>query len=164
MKEIINVIIGNEDISILDKYESNNSLLFERYKNIVKILINQCKIYYNNGLKLEQLVELVKYFYDEYNKNIILKEYYEHNLYQDKIEEEITNILNKFISKLDLSLTNNENNTFKTNGKVDSKTLKLSNGHPIYTETGFISPLILALLTATIEITSLLYIFLNTME
>ena len=164
MKEIINIIIGNEDISILDKYESNDSLLFERYKNIVKILIKQCKIHYGNGLKLEQLVELVKYFYDEYNKNIILKEYYEHNLYQDKIEEEITNILNKFISKLDLSLNNNENNSFKTSGKVDSKTLKLSNGHPDYTETGFISPLILALLTATIEITSLLYIFLNTME
>lgn len=164
MKEIINIIIGNEDISILDKYESNNKELFERYKIILKILIDKCKIYYNNGLKLEQLIELVKYFYNEYNQNVILKGYYEYNLYRDKIEEEIKNILDRIINKMNISLNNDVDNSFKTSGKVDSKKLVISNGHPIYTETGFVSPLILALLTATIEITSLLYIFLNTME
>lgn len=164
MKEIINIIIGNEDISILDRYESNNKELFERYKIIVKILINKCKIYYNRGLKLEQLIELIKYFYNEYNQNVILKGYYEHNLNEDKIEEEITNILERFIDKMNVILINDVDNAFKTSGKVDSKKLTLTNGHPDYTETGFVSPLILALLTATIEITALLYIFLNTME
>lgn len=164
MKEIINIIIGNEDISILDKYESNNKEVFERYKKIVKILITKCKRYYNSGLKLEQLIELVKTFYNEYNQNVILKGYYEHNLNEDKIEEEITNILERIINKMNISLTNDVDNAFKTSGKVDSKKLTLSNGHPDYTETGFISPIILAILTATIEITTLLYIFLNTME
>ena len=51
-----------------------------------------------------------------------------------------------------------------TSGVEQNKTLSLSNGHPTGTETGFASPLILALLTATIEITSLLYIFLTAME
>ena len=49
-------------------------------------------------------------------------------------------------------------------GVAQNKTLTLSNGHPTGTETGFASPLLLAILTATIEITTLLYIFLNEME
>lgn len=164
MKEIINIIIGNEDISILDNFESSNKEVFERYKRIVKTLIDKCKIYYGNGLKLEQLIELVKVFYSEYSQNVILRGYYEHNLYQDKIEGEITNILNRIINKMNISLMDDVTNSFKTSGKVDSKELKLSNGHPIGTETGFISPIILAILTATIEIIPLIYIFLNTME
>ena len=164
MKEIINIIIGNEDISVLETFESNNKEVFERYKKIVKILITKCKKYYNNGLKLEQLIELVKAFYNEYNQNVILKGYYEHNLNEDKIEEEITNILERIMNKMNISLIDDITNSFKTSGKIDSKSLKLSNGHPSYTENGFISPIILAILTATIEITTLLYIFLNTME
>lgn len=164
MKEIINIIIGNEDIDILDNFESSDREVFERYKRIVKILINKCKNYYNNGLKLEQLIDLVKGFYSEYNQNVILKGYYENNLYEDKIESEITNVLERQMGKMNVTLTDDIPNEFKTSGKVDSKTLTLTNGHPDYTETGFISPLILAILTATIELTTLLYIFLNTME
>ena len=164
MKEIIYIITGDEDIEILDKYQSDNKEIFERYKKIVKILINKCKNYYNNGLTLEQLIELVKSFYSEYNRNVILKGYYEHNLYEDKIDTEVTNILERQMNKMNISLMNDIDNSFKTSGKVDAKILKLSNGHPDYTETGFISPLILAILTATIELTTLLYIFLNTME
>ena len=164
MKEIINIIIGNEDISLLDEYDSDNKDVLERYKKIVKILIKKCKLYYNRGLNLEQLIELVKAFYNEYNQNVILKGYYEHNLNEEKVEEEITNILDRFINNMNISLIEDIDDSFKTSGKVDSKTLTLTNGHPNYTETGFISPLILAILTATIEITTLLYIFLNTME
>lgn len=164
MKEIINIIIGNEDISILDNFESSNKEVFERYKKIVKILISKCKVYYNKGLKIEQLINIVKAFYSEYNQNVILRGYYEHNLYEEQVEEEITNILERFINSMNISLIDEIDNSFKTSGKIDAKTLKLSNGHPDYTETGFISPIILAILTATIEITTLLYIFLNTME
>ena len=77
---------------------------------------------------------------------------------------QITNILERIINKMNISLMDDVTNSFKTSGKVDSKELKLSNGHPIGTETGFISPIILAILTATIEIIPLIYIFLNTME
>lgn len=164
MKEIINIIIGNEDVSILDKYESTNKELFERYKKIIKILIDECKKYYNNGLKLENLIELVKAFFNEYNQNVIIMGYYQYNQNEENLKIEIINILERELNKMNISLTREIDSTFKTSGKVDSKSLKLTNGHPTGTENGFISPLILALLTATIEITSILYIFANTME
>ena len=124
MKEIINIIIGNEDISILDNFESSNKEVFERYKKIVKILISKCKVYYNKGLKIEQLINIVKAFYSEYNQNVILRGYYEHNLYEEQVEEEITNILERFINSMNISLIDEIDNSFKTSGKIDAKTLK----------------------------------------
>ena len=168
MKDIINVIIGVEEITILDKYNSENQEVFERYKNIVKLLIKYGKILYKKGLTLEKLIELAQHFFKEYSDNVVLSGYYNYGMDEDKIEIEVKNMLERILELMDENISLEEfdvDTSFSnTSGVEQNKTLSLSNGHPTGTETGFASPLILALLTATIEITSLLYIFLTAME
>ena len=69
--------------------------------------------------------------------------------------------LNVFFTFDEISI---ENAISSESGIEQNKTLSLSNGHPTGTETGFASPLLLAILTATIEITTLVYIFMQAME
>ena len=69
--------------------------------------------------------------------------------------------LNVFFTLDEISM---ENAISSESGIEQNKTLSLSNGHPTGTETGFASPLLLAILTATIEITTLVYIFMQAME
>lgn len=168
MKDIINIIIGAEDITTLEKYTSEDKEVFERYKNILKALIKYGKILYKRGLSLEELVQLVQYFFKEYSDNVILSGYYKYGMNEDQMEMEVKNMLERQLRELDIHLSFDDidvDASFSNmSGVEENKTLSLSNGHPTGTETGFASPLILALLTATIEITSLLYIFLTAME
>ena len=168
MKDIINIIIGKEDITVLDKYTSNNKEVFERYKNIVKMLIKYGKIVYSKGLSLEKLIELVQQFFSEYSSNVVISGYYNLGHDEEKIDEEVKNMLTRILGNLNVNITLDEvdiNSSFSnTSGVEQNKSLRLSNGHPTWTETGFASPLLLAILTATIEITSLLYVFFSAME
>lgn len=168
MKDIINVIIGTEDITILDKYESENKEVFNRYKNIVQIFIRYSIILYKKGLVLEKLVSLTQQFFNEYSNNVILTGYYEHGMNEEQLELEIKNMIERILTSLNISLSledvDVESSFSNISGVEENKKMSLSNGHPTGTESGFASPLLLAILTATIEITSLLYIFLTAME
>lgn len=168
MKDIINIIIDKEDITILDKYTSNNKDVFERYKNIVKILIKYSKLVYSRGLSLEKLIELVQQFFSEYSSNVVISGYYNLGHDEEKIDEEVKNMLTRILKNLNVNITLDEvdinTSISNTSGVEQNKSLRLSNGHPTWTETGFASPLLLAILTATIELTTIMYIFFNAME
>lgn len=168
MKDIINVIIGNEDITVLEKYRSDNEEVFTKYMDIVKEMISLTQKVYKKGLSLEQLIELVKFFFEEYNQNVILISYYKNNVPIEEMKEEVKKIIERYLTKIDSSITLEDEDIdaafSNVSGVSENKTLTLSNGHPTGTETGFIAPFILAILTATIEITSLLYIFIKAME
>lgn len=168
MKEIVEIIVGKKDIMVLEQYTSPNKEVFDRYINIVKYLIKYGKRVYNKGLQIEKVIQLVQLFFDEYSKNVILSGYYNYGQNEELVEQEVKKMVERILNKLEVNMSLEEVDveaSFSTmTGVVQNKTLTLSNGHPTGTETGFASPLLLAILTATIEITTLLYIFLNAME
>ena len=168
MKDIINIIIGKEDISILERYHSTDVEILARYKEIIQLFIHYGKILYQNGLLLDQLIIITQNFFQEYSSNSILSSYYTYGENQDKVEEEVKNMIEESLQKLNLVLSFDELSTdsiiSNDSGIEQNKTLSFSNGHPTGTETGFASPLLLAILTATIEVTTLIYIFMQAME
>ena len=168
MKEIINIIIGKEDITLLDIYHSSDTEILKRYKEIILFYIHYGKILYQKGISLEQLVGITQNFFQEYSSNVVLSSYYIHGQNHEKIETEVKNMIQRELEKGNISLSldeiNTENSISKESGIEQNKSLSLSNGHPIGTDTGFASPLLLAILTATIEITTLIYIFMQAME
>lgn len=168
MKDIINIIIGKEDISVLDKYHSVDTEILKRYKEIVCLFIHYGKILYQKGLLLEQLITITQNFFQGYSSNPILANYYTYGENQDKIDDEVKKMIKREMDQLNVFFTldeiSMENAISSESGIEQNKTLSLSNGHPTGTETGFASPILLAILTATIEITTLVYIFMQAME
>lgn len=167
MKDIINIIIGQSDISILEQYSSENKELFERYMIIVKLLIKNGKKIYSKGVSLENLITIIQTFFSQYQNNVVLAGYFKIGIDNGRLDDEVKNMLDRIMKNmgLNISIDVDIDSSFSNDSRVErNKVLTLSNGHPTGTETGFVSSFILALLAATIEITSLLYIFMQAME
>lgn len=164
MKSALEIIVGLKDIESLNDYTKQvvpnlktdlEKLQFSRWISLYNIVIQEGKKYYNGTNENDVLAVLIK-IDSECMNNEILKSYYETGDNQDKIEEEIQKI---YSTNIKISNIEDENMS-----KEESKVYVKTTTHKTGTETGFASPLLLALLTASIEISTIAYIILNTMD
>lgn len=164
MKDALEVIVGLKEKTYLSEYtrkivptlkDDKTKLNFERWVTLLNIVIDKGKKYYN-GNNTEDVLEVLKKINDGFLINPILKGYYEIGENKELVESEIDKIYRENI-KIDIF-----NDT--PISKEESKIYVKSTSHKTGTETGYASPLLLALLTATIEISTIAYIILNTMD
>ena len=164
MKDALEVIVGLKEKSYLSEYskkivptlkDDKTKLNFERWVTLLNIVIDYGKKYYN-GNNTDEILLVLRKIDNGFLTNPILKGFYEIGENKELIEQEIDKIYKENI-KMDII----EDTSVS---KEESKTYVKATSHKTGTETGFASPFLLAVLTATIEISTIAYIIFNAMD
>lgn len=164
MKDALEVIVGLKEKSYLSEYskkivptlkDDKTKLNFERWVTLLNIVIDYGKKYYN-GNNTDEILSVLRKIDNGFLTNPILKGFYEIGENKELIEQEIDKIYKENI-KMDII----EDTSVS---KEESKTYVKATSHKTGTETGFASPFLLAVLTVTIEISTIAYIIFNAMD
>lgn len=157
MKDALEIIIGKKQESFLSEYakkvilELNNAKAkedFSRWLTLFNIIVKKGKIYYDGTNELE-ITNALNKINDGFLNEPALQNYYINGSNIKEAEDMIENIFKSYTKKDGIS-----------NNKVYVKSTNKKAG----TETGFASALLLALLTASIEISSIAYIISSSMD
>lgn len=172
MKDALDIILGIKDESYLSEYikkvvvtlkDEQTKRNFERWLTLLNVIVYQGKKYYvkyDNSQNLnntkdnsDEIKAALNEINEGFKNNIILKGFYETGENKDLIFDEINKIYAKNVKIEESSI-----------GIEKGKTYVKATSHKTGTETGFASPFLLALLTATIEISTVAYIIFNAMD
>lgn len=169
MEQVIEIIMGDKDISELDKIE-NNSEKFIRWKNVLLLFIKQSKLNLQRGFTRENIVLAANEFDSFFSKNQVLKQFINgENLENSFVEQQIIYFYDDLRKRLGINVVSEQNSPSLTEGQTteSSKTLTKSNGHSLLEKDpkskGYVGALLMATLTASIEIATVAYILLNGM-
>lgn len=163
MKDAFRVIVGTKEEEALVSYvkeagaKLNNKSEQENYGRWTILLIeiiNQGKSFYN-GTNEKEIMNTLNDIDAEAMANNIISNYFKTGENLEQVKEEVRKYYLRHV-KIDLEEQSLNKETSKTYVKATS--------HKTGTETGFASPLLLALLTASIEISTVAYIILNAMD
>jgi len=163
MRDALEVIVGLKEKTYLNEYamkvvptlKNEDKLKFDRWVTLINIVIDEGKKYYNGNNENEILSVLFK-IDNECLNNPILNSYYLNGENKELVETEIQKIYSE-----NIKINNIEEESIS---REESKAYVKTTSHKTGTETGFASPLLLALLTASIEISTIAYIVLNAMD
>ncbi|MDD3453151.1 MAG: hypothetical protein PHN42_02610 [Bacilli bacterium] len=174
MNNVIGIIMGRESIDILDN-KTNDSEQYYRWKNILLILIKQSKSYVMQGLTEKNLELVLTKFENFYINNEILNKYVvEGEIDFTIVENQVISFFDSLADKLGIEKEEDITTTFnKFNiedfASTQDKGISLvkSNGKSLLTEDkqkrGYVGAFLLATLTASVEISTILYIIYNAM-
>lgn len=178
MKQIIDIIMGEKDIEELAKL-NNNTEQFKRWENIVLLFIKQSKLNLSKGLTRQNIENITNEFEIFFPNNDILIQYMsEGKLDLSYVEKQVGLFYNVQLNKLGIAIQNevpnNIENRFNNTeievpeGIEKGKTFIKSNGHSTLTDEnqksrGYVGAILMATLTASIEISTIAYILFNGM-
>lgn len=161
MKDAFRVIVGTKEEAALVSYvkeagtKLNNKDAQENYRRWTILLIeiiNQGKSFYN-GTNEKEIMNTLNDIDAEAMTNSIISNYFKTGENLEQVKEEVRKYYLRHVKIEEQSIN-----------KETSKTYVKATSHKTGTETGFASPLLLAILTASIEISTVAYIILNAMD
>lgn len=175
MKQILDIIMGREKVTVIDSLKSEKSDTFIRWKSILLLLIKQSQINLTKGLKEEDIKLILPKFEEYFVNNIVFKQYMSgSDVDMTLVEKQIKFFYNDILRELGINIveineTQSIENIFEdvSDGLERGKSLTKSNGHSLLeseTKTkGYVGAFLLAALTACIEISTVAYIIFNGM-
>ena len=161
MKDAFRVIVGTKEEAALVSYvketgaKLNNKSEQENYGRWTILLIeiiNQGKSFYN-GTNEKEIMNTLNDIDAEAMTNSIISNYFKTGENLEQLKEEVRKYYLRHVKIEEQSIN-----------KEESKTYVKATSHKTGTEIGFASPLLLAILTASIEISTVAYIILNAMD
>lgn len=174
MEQVIEIIMGEKDISELDGIQ-NNSDKFIRWKNVLLLFIKQSKLNLQKGFSRDHIQFAVNKFDDFFSENSILTQYINgENLDIGYVEKQIMYFYDIVVKELGINIESNVSSqnfddlvTEHSSSVEHSKVLTKSNGHSLLEKEnkskGYVGAFLMASLTAAIEIATVAYILLNGM-
>lgn len=178
MKQIIDIIMGKKELDELDKIQ-NDTEQFKRWKNILLIFIKQSKLNLSKGLTRQNIEAIAGDFEMYFSSNAILTQYInEGKLDISYVEKQVGLFYNNQLNKLGINIKNevpsdienifNNTEIEVPEGIEKGKTFIKSNGHSTLTDEnqksrGYVGAILMATLTASIEISTIAYILFNGM-